>query len=36
VPLLILCGPIWLANWVAVRVDPSRRSKDADEPADKS
>ena len=35
-PLAILCGPIWLANWVAVRIDPSRRSADADKPADKS
>jgi protein-S-isoprenylcysteine O-methyltransferase Ste14 len=35
-PLAILCGPIWLANWVAVRIDPSRRSKGADKPADKS
>ncbi len=35
-PLLILCGPIWLANWVAERIDPSRRNKDDDKPAGKS
>jgi hypothetical protein len=36
IPLLILCVPIWLAGWVADRIDPSRRAKGADRLADKA
>ncbi len=35
-PVMFAFGPVWAASWVAERIDPSRRDKDADKPADKS